>query len=421
MSKMGFLHGDPNDILHAMLRTIFKSTVIGLRLVAGIEGEDGEKAMVSVLRKLKKYSELSGFAYLVQKIFVDKDKNYHFRTLKMQGNGCRKMMSKWKYIFVDSVSDLFDDSPPSLKLRFIILSYRFSLLCEILKYFRRDYLRKEDGEEEEEGSEERKKEKFEKDMKRMEKVCVDFYVICTLTKKHCQYDIYILEYPKLARFLYENGLTLDCLSTEVFEQKNKWIKFTILRHTFYKGFQVWQAIVRRNDEQLFVDIHYPLYRRLRNLRKKSEEESEGKCRKCNSKLDEKQECVWHNEMEDCLRESIDKGGLVKELREIFTGPIEQNTILSQQCSGGKEENEDDDDDGDVSDDDECESGGFQAFAQFFLAGSEGTMSEVADESENASEGQDEDDDEVSEEEKVEENFAAVQSGRPKRRCTDLRK
>jgi hypothetical protein len=181
-----------------MLQTILKTTVIGLKLVDGIEGEEGKEVMAKVLKKMKKYAELRLFVYVAEQIFVKESTVLKVVNLKLLGNGCRKVMKKWKKIFISSSSHLFPNSK-SLKLRMMLLSYRFSLLCEILYFFKSDYLEeiKKEGKD------------FEEEMKRMEKVCLDFFIVCSFFDSFCHYDIYILEFPKIARILFEMGLTLE--------------------------------------------------------------------------------------------------------------------------------------------------------------------------------------------------------------------
>jgi hypothetical protein len=250
-------------------------------------------------------------------------------------------------------------------------------LKKIFSFFKRDYLRNEDGEL-------RSREEVEGKIEETKRDCAEYYSLCVMYGFVCQYDVYVgVCFPEAAVELLSKGLHLDALNTEVFECKNKWLQRVIFNHTLRQGFLVWKAVARRNDEELFVHTHYPSYGRERkkgkkerysqvldNCLKRVEDKDETFCIYCLTEVDAVTgKCLWHEEMKK-LRRSVQQRKLEDRFSRVLLGTLEdvdwkesetdseeeENENENEEAVSEEEESEDDDEsEGDDDDDDESES------------------------------------------------------------------
>jgi hypothetical protein len=204
------------------------------------------------------------------------------------------------------------------------------LLNKIFSFFKRDYFKTKDGEQ-------RTKEDIEEKIEETRKDCGEYYSLCVMQSgvKVSQYDVYVgVCFPEAALELLQEGLHLNALNTEVFESKNLWIKRVIFTHTLRQGFYVWQALGRRNDEELFVHTHYPAYSQKKEKKKdvrfskafdhclqRVEDQDPTICVYClTDKGGSGLECEWHKEMEK-LRKSVQERKLESKFSCLLLGDL----------------------------------------------------------------------------------------------------
>lgn len=92
----------PIDCLHAMLRTVFTTTMFAIDIIIGIEQYSDYILNIVISYLLDKGQSLAKLGKDLQKICLG-DEDIERQHLSLDGNGCKVVLRFWKKLLVDPI------------------------------------------------------------------------------------------------------------------------------------------------------------------------------------------------------------------------------------------------------------------------------------------------------------------------------